>query len=117
MSADDTMKTQTAILGMILAATGGAGSALYLTQERIVEARQGEAQANGLESECKATLAQKETIRVKFAEQPSGDYRLFLYGSNRSLVCEEQDIHIIQQGDAVNPLILECQHAPYVREQ
>ncbi len=52
------MRTQTAILSMILAGATGASGALWLTSARIVEARANEAQANGLESQCKATLAQ-----------------------------------------------------------
>ena len=59
----------------------------------------------------------KERIKVVFNEEPTGDYRVFLYGSDRSLVCEEQDIKIIQQGDAVKPMVIECRHEPYIREQ
>jgi hypothetical protein len=58
-----------------------------------------------------------DRIKIVFNEEPNGDYRVLLYGSDRSLVCEEQDIKIIQQGDAVKPLVIECRHEPYVREQ
>jgi len=61
--------------------------------------------------------ARKSTIKVIFTEQANGDYRVFLFGSDRSLVCEESAIHIVQQGDAVNPLVIECQHRPYIRPQ
>ena len=61
--------------------------------------------------------ARKSTIRVVFTEQANGDYRVFLFGSDRSLVCEESKVRVVQQGDAVNPLVIECQHGPYIREQ
>jgi hypothetical protein len=52
----------------------------------------------------------KSEIRVTFMEQENGDYRLFIFGSDHILVCEEKDIRIVQQGDAVNPVVLECKH-------
>jgi len=55
-----------------------------------------------------ATNQPKTSIRVFFQEQANGDYRLYLFGSNRALVCEEKPIQIIQQGDAINPVVLEC---------
>ena len=56
------------------------------------------------------TARPKSTIRVMFIEQANGDYRLFLFGSNRALICEEKPIQIVQQGDAISPLVLECNH-------
>lgn len=52
----------------------------------------------------------KSTIRVVYIPQENGDYRLFLFGSDRSLVCEEKDIRVVAQGDAINPLVVECKH-------
>ena len=52
----------------------------------------------------------KTRIEMVFTEQLNGDYRLYLFGSNRALVCEEKDIKIVQQGDAVSPVVLECKH-------
>jgi hypothetical protein len=49
-------------------------------------------------------------IEVVYQPQPNGDYRLYLFGSDRTLVCEEKDITMIQQGDAVSPLVLSCDH-------
>jgi len=97
-----------------LGIAAGVGVTHYLDRATIVEARQNEAQANGLEDECKAQLT---PVRTVFNEEPNGDYRVLLYGQNRALVCEEQDIKVIQQGDAVKPLVLECRHDPYMREQ
>lgn len=56
------------------------------------------------------TKTPKSTIRVMFIEQANGDYRLFLFGSDRALVCEEKDIRVVEQGDAINPVVLECKH-------
>jgi hypothetical protein len=52
----------------------------------------------------------KSTIKVLYMPQSNGDYRLFIFGSDRTLVCEEKDIKIVQQGDAVNPVVIECRH-------
>lgn len=49
-------------------------------------------------------------ITVTFMAQENGDYRLFIFGSNHLLVCEEKAIQIVQQGDAINPLVIECKH-------
>jgi hypothetical protein len=57
------------------------------------------------------TKTPRSTIKVMFIEQPNGDYRLFLFGSDRALVCEEKDIKIVEQGDAVNPVVLSCDHS------
>ncbi len=58
-----------------------------------------------------ATTTQPKTkIQMVYQEQSNGDYRLYLFGSNRALICEEKPIQIVQQGDAVNPVILECKH-------
>jgi len=108
-------REQNLIGSLIILAAMGWGLDFYHVHQ-LTQARANEMQANGLEDQCKAKLAETP-VRVQFNEQPDGDYRLFLYGSNRSLVCEEQNISIIQQGDAVKPLILECQHPPYIREQ
>lgn len=56
------------------------------------------------------TTSHKATIKVQYIEQPNGDYRVFLFGSDRSLVCEEKTITVVQQGDAVNPVVIECKH-------
>ena len=58
-----------------------------------------------------------DSIKVVFNEEPNGDYRVLLYGSDRSLVCEEQEVKVIQQGDAVKPMVIECRHEAYVREE
>jgi hypothetical protein len=57
------------------------------------------------------TKTPRSTIKVMFIEQPNGDYRLYLFGSNRSLICEEKAITVIQQGDAVSPLVISCDHS------
>ena len=62
------------------------------------------ASANG------TTTRPKSTIKMFFQGQPNGDYRLYLFGSDRALVCEEKDVQVIQQGDAVNPIVIECKH-------
>ncbi len=49
-------------------------------------------------------------ITVAYHEQSNGDYRLTLTGADRKLVCEEKDIQITQQGDAINPVVIECRH-------
>ena len=49
-------------------------------------------------------------IEIVYEPQANGDYRLFLFGSDRSLVCEEKPIQIVNQGDAMNPVVLECKH-------
>ena len=57
-----------------------------------------------------STPRPKSTIKMFYQEQPNGDYRLYLFGANRALVCEEKSIQIVEQGDAVNPLVIECKH-------
>jgi hypothetical protein len=52
----------------------------------------------------------KTKIEMVYTELPNGDYRLYLFGSDRVLVCEEKPITIVQQGDAVSPVVLECKH-------
>ena len=52
----------------------------------------------------------KSQINLEYRGQPNGDYRLFIFASDRALVCEEKDIQIVQQGDAINPLVIECKH-------
>jgi hypothetical protein len=49
-------------------------------------------------------------IELVYQPQPNGDYRLYLFGSDKTLICEEKSITIIQQGDAVSPVVLECKH-------
>lgn len=56
------------------------------------------------------TKTSKATIDLKYIGMPNGDYRLFLFGSDRTLVCEEKPLKIVQQGDAVNPVVIECKH-------
>lgn len=57
-----------------------------------------------------ATTTRKNEIKMVYLPQPNGDYRLYLFGSDRTLVCEEKAIAVVQQGDAVNPVIIECKH-------
>lgn len=57
-----------------------------------------------------ATSRSKASIHVVYLPQENGDYRLFLFGSDRTLVCEEKAIKVVEQGDAVNPLVIECKH-------
>jgi len=57
-----------------------------------------------------ATTTRKNEIKMVYLPQPNGDYRLYLFGSDRVLVCEEKAPQIVQQGDAVNPLVIECKH-------
>lgn len=58
---------------------------------------------------CPAARAPKARIDMVYLPQPGG-YRLFLFGTERALVCEEKNITVVEQGDAVNPLVLECKH-------
>ena len=55
--------------------------------------------------------SKKDTIHLVYVPQANGDYRLFLFGSDRQLVCEEKAITVVSQGDAVNPLVLSCDHS------
>jgi len=57
------------------------------------------------------TKQPKSTIRFEYMEQANGDYRLFIFASGRALVCEEKDIKVVEQGDAVNPVVLSCDHS------
>ena len=52
----------------------------------------------------------KSHIEMVYQPEPNGDYRLFLFGSDRTLVCEEKPIQVVQQGDAINPVVIECKH-------
>ena len=52
----------------------------------------------------------KSKIELVYQSQANGDYRLFLFGSDRTLVCEEQHIKVVSDGDAVNPVVIECKH-------
>jgi hypothetical protein len=54
--------------------------------------------------------AKRSKIEVVYQSQSNGDYRLFLFGSDRTLVCEEKPLKIVQDGDAVNPVVIECRH-------
>lgn len=56
------------------------------------------------------TKTSKSKIEIVYQGQANGDYRLFLFGSDRTLVCEEKNIQVVQQGDAVNPVVIECKH-------
>lgn len=57
-----------------------------------------------------ATGRTKSTINVVYVPQANGDYRLFLFGGDRALVCEEKPLRIVEQGDAINPVVIECKH-------
>jgi hypothetical protein len=57
-----------------------------------------------------AVSRKASTIHVVYQPAENGDFRLFLFGSDRTLVCEEKEIKIVNQGDAVNPVVLECSH-------
>ena len=50
-----------------------------------------------------------EETQTKLVESPNGDYKLYIYGG-RKLVCEEQPLKIVEDGDAVNPIVIECKH-------
>jgi hypothetical protein len=52
----------------------------------------------------------RSKIELVYQGQPNGDYKLYLFGSDRTLVCEEKNITIAQQGDAINPVVIECKH-------
>jgi hypothetical protein len=52
----------------------------------------------------------KATIKTLMQEDANGDYRLFIFGSDRILVCEEKPIKLISQGDSINPIVIECRH-------
>jgi hypothetical protein len=56
------------------------------------------------------TTRAKSHIQVVYQPQPNGDYRLYLFGSDRTLVCEEKRLRIVQQGDAASPVVIECKH-------
>jgi hypothetical protein len=57
-----------------------------------------------------ATTGRTSSIKVVYIAQDNGDYRLYLFGSDRKLVCEEKPIQVVSQGDAVNPVVIECKH-------
>jgi hypothetical protein len=52
----------------------------------------------------------KARIEIVYQGQENGDYRLYLFGSGRALVCEEQAVQVVEQGDAIRPMVLECKH-------
>lgn len=57
-----------------------------------------------------AATSRKGSIKVVYQADANGDYRLFLFGSDRALVCEEKAIQVVSQGDAVNPVVIACKH-------
>ena len=61
-------------------------------------------------SNATTTRQPKAHIQIVYQETGNGDYRLYLFGSERALVCEEKAITVVQQGDAVSPLVIECLH-------
>jgi hypothetical protein len=61
-------------------------------------------------SAAATTAKPKPSFHAFIEEQDNGDYRLYIFGSNRSLVCEEKTITVISQGDALSPVVLECKH-------
>ncbi len=61
-------------------------------------------------SNATTTRQPKAHIQIVYQETGNGNYRLYLFGSDRALVCEEKPITIVQQGDAVSPVVLECKH-------
>jgi hypothetical protein len=61
-------------------------------------------------SSATTTRQPKAHIQIVYQETGNGDYRLYLFGSERALVCEEKAITVVQQGDAVNPVVIECRH-------
>ena len=52
----------------------------------------------------------RPTISIQYISLPNGDYKLYLFASDRELVCEEKTIQVVEQGDAVSPVVLECRH-------
>ena len=52
----------------------------------------------------------RSKIEIIYQGQSNGDYRIFLFGSDRALVCEEQHLRVVSDGDAVNPVVIECKH-------
>jgi hypothetical protein len=56
------------------------------------------------------TRTHRSRIEMVYQPQANGDYRLYLFGSDRTLVCEEKEIKVVEQGDAVSPVVLECRH-------
>lgn len=57
-----------------------------------------------------AVSRKQSSIHVVYQPAENGDFRLFLFGSDRTLVCEEKAITVVQQGDAESPVVLECKH-------
>ncbi len=56
------------------------------------------------------TTRPKSRIQVVYQEQENGDYRLYVFASDRSLICEEKPVTVLAQPDAVSPLVIECKH-------
>ena len=96
-----------AIVIALAGATIGASVMRFVDANQIVTARQNEGQASGREDECKATL--KAQLQTVFREQANGDYELAVYGGRR-MVCEEKDVVIAHQPDAIEPLVVDCKH-------
>ncbi|MDE2020998.1 MAG: hypothetical protein KGJ13_11730, partial [Patescibacteria group bacterium] len=43
----------------------------------------------------------RESIKMVYVPQANGDYRLYIFGSDRQLVCEEKPVTVAEQPDAV----------------
>ena len=103
------MNIKPSVLALIAGGIIGAGITRTIDATQIVNANQDADQAAGLESECKSLL--ESEIRIQYQPDENGDYKLYLWsGKNRELVCEEKDVQIVEQGDAINPIVLECRH-------
>jgi hypothetical protein len=61
-------------------------------------------------ADATTTRTPKAQIKVVYQGQANGDYRLYIFGSDRTLVCEERDLRIVKQGDAISPVVIECKH-------
>jgi hypothetical protein len=61
-------------------------------------------------ADATTTRIPKAKIEVVYQPQANGDYRLYIFANDRQLVCEEKDLKIIKQGDAISPVVVECKH-------
>jgi hypothetical protein len=103
----------TIIIGLPIGFVAGSVFQFKHDLARIEQSQANENQANGLEDECKAVLNFRPASAVEtqlIEDHDTGDWRFYIYGK-RKMVCEEKAIRITNQGDAENPISLECRHA------